>query len=82
MRATIIAIAALTLLSACARHSDCLEGARAAVTGEMALIALPFAYLGAGICAGITNAMNDEGTANPANKPPGTTAVPIHGSGK
>ena len=80
MRATIIAIAALALLSACARHHDCLEGARAAVSGEMALIALPFAYLGAGICTGITNAMNDEGTANPANKTPETTAAPAHGS--
>jgi len=82
VRATIIVIAALALLSACARHSDCLRGARAAVSGEMGFIALPFAYLGAGICAGITNAMHDEGAPNPVNNPALPTAAPTHGSAK
>jgi len=86
MRATIIATVAFALLSACSSPGDCLDGAGDVVQGsrEGALFVLPVALLGAGICAGITAAANDDGATDAANKPlgatPSATPVPAHGT--
>ena len=86
MPRTICVIAAFGLLSACSGSGDCLDGAGDVVqgSGEGALFVLPVALFGAGTCAGITAAANDDGATDAANKPlgatPSATPVPAHGT--
>jgi hypothetical protein len=83
MRAAIIAAAAFALLSACANHRECLDGAGDAVkgSGEGAFFVFPFALVAAGVCVGITAAVNDSATADAADKPNGAPdQVPAPGS--
>lgn len=81
---TASAAALFALLSACTNHGDCIQGARDTVkgSGEGAFLVLPFAYLGAAICTGITAATNDNGATDATTKPhgatPSTTPVPVH----
>ena len=72
-----IAAALFVLLSACANHGDCIQGAKNAFrgSGEGAFLALPFVYLGAAICTGITAAGATDVTAR-RGATPSTTPVP------
>lgn len=89
MQATITATAAFALLSACASPGDCLGGAAEATQGSdgaAALFVLPVALVAAGVCAGITAAVNDAAAADTADKPPEDTRVaapaPAHESAR
>lgn len=87
MRAAIIASAAFAVLSGCASPDDCLDGASDLTrgSGDAALFVLPVALVGAGVCAGITAAANDDDTADADKSPEGAPVanqVPAPGSAR
>jgi hypothetical protein len=86
MRATIIATATFTLLSACANPGDCLGGAADFMQGSggASLFTLPVALVVAGACAGISAAASDadRADAEKLGDTPAADPAPDHGSAR